>query len=86
MTGFGVHSEVGKLRKVLVHRPGLSLMRLTPANHNDLLFDDVLWVERARWEHDQFVACMRERGGWRCTTCRTCCAMRWQPVTRPGVS
>ena len=62
MTSFGVHSEVGKLRKVIVHRPDLSLMRLTPANHDDLLFDDVLWVERARWEHDQFVACMRERG------------------------
>jgi arginine deiminase len=63
MTGtFGVHSEVGKLRRVIVHRPELSLRRLTPANHDDLLFDDVLWVERAQWEHDQFVARMRERG------------------------
>ncbi len=59
---FGVNSEVGKLRKVLVHRPELSLKRLTPTNHDDLLFDDVLWVERAQWEHDQFVARMRERG------------------------
>ena len=59
---FGVHSEVGKLRKVLVHRPELSLQRLTPSNHDDLLFDDVLWVERAQYEHDQFVARMRERG------------------------
>jgi arginine deiminase len=62
MSGFGVYSEVGKLRKVIVHRPELSLMRLTPANHDELLFDDVLWVERAQWEHDQFVACMRQRG------------------------
>ena len=63
MTGtFGVHSEVGRLRKVIVHRPELSLRRLTPANHDELLFDDVLWVERAQWEHDQFVARMRERG------------------------
>jgi arginine deiminase len=62
MTGFGVHSEVGKLRKVMVHRPDLSLQRLTPANHDDLLFDDVLWVERAQYEHDQFVAKMRARG------------------------
>src|SRR6185436_5312394 len=62
MATFGVHSEVGKLRKVLVHRPELSLQRLTPTNHDDLLFDDVLWVERAQWEHDQFVARMRERG------------------------
>ena len=56
MTEFGVHSEVGKLRKVMVHRPELSLQRLTPSNHDELLFDDVLWVERAQYEHDQFVA------------------------------
>jgi arginine deiminase len=62
MDGFGVHSEVGRLRKVMVHRPELSLQRLTPSNHDELLFDDVLWVERAQYEHDQFVARMRERG------------------------
>jgi arginine deiminase len=62
MTAFGVHSEVGRLRKVMVHRPELSLQRLTPSNHDDLLFDDVLWVERAQYEHDQFVAKMRDRG------------------------
>ena len=58
---FGVHSEVGRLRQVMVHRPELSLQRLTPTNHDGLLFDDVLWVERAQYEHDQFVARMRER-------------------------
>jgi arginine deiminase len=62
MTKFGVYSEVGKLRKVIVHRPELSLQRLTPSNHDELLFDDVLWVERAQWEHDQFTQVMRERG------------------------
>ena len=62
MSEFGVHSEVGKLRKVMVHRPELSLQRLTPSTHDELLFDDVLWVERAQYEHDQFVARMRERG------------------------
>ena len=62
MAQFGVHSEVGTLRKVMVHRPELSLQRLTPTNHDDLLFDDVLWVERAQYEHDQFVAKMRDRG------------------------
>jgi arginine deiminase len=62
MNEFGVHSEVGKLRKVLVHRPELSLQRLTPTNHDELLFDDVLWVERAQYEHDQFTARLRERG------------------------
>jgi arginine deiminase len=62
LESYGVHSEVGKLRKVLVHRPELSLQRLTPGNHDELLFDDILWVERAQYEHDQFVAKMRERG------------------------
>ena len=49
---FGVHSEVGRLRKVLVHRPGLEHNRLTPSNAEELLFDDVLWVDRAKSEHD----------------------------------
>ncbi len=62
MSDFGVHSEVGRLRKVIVHRPELSLKRLTPSNHDALLFDDVLWVERAEWEHDQFTRVLRERG------------------------
>jgi arginine deiminase len=62
MNAFGAHSEVGKLRKVMVHRPELSLQRLTPTNHDDLLFDDVLWVERAQYEHDRFVEKMRARG------------------------
>ena len=42
MANLGVYSEVGKLRKVIVHRPDLSLKRLTPSNHDELLFDDVL--------------------------------------------
>ena len=51
MTGLGVYSEVGKLRKVIVHRPGLALTRLTPSNREELLFDDVIWVKQARIEH-----------------------------------
>jgi arginine deiminase len=58
----GVHSEIGKLRKVLVCRPGLALKRLTPSNCHDLLFDDVLWVKKARSEHAAFVDIMRQRG------------------------
>jgi arginine deiminase len=58
---FGVQSEVGKLRKVIVHRPGLEHSRLTPSNAEELLFDDVLWVARAKAEHDMFVEAMRER-------------------------
>lgn len=59
---FGVHSEVGRLRTVLVHKPGLSLQRLTPANCAELLFDDVIWVKRAREQHDAFTSILRERG------------------------
>jgi arginine deiminase len=44
MREFGVHSEVGKLRTVMVCRPGLAHQRLTPGNCKDLLFDDVVWV------------------------------------------
>jgi len=58
----GVHSEVGTLRKVVVCAPGLAHSRLTPTNCDDLLFDDVIWVRRARQEHDAFVDLMRERG------------------------
>src|SRR5262245_56673029 len=59
---FGVHSEVGPLRKVMVHRPGLEHRRLTPSNAEELLFDDVIWVDRAEQEHDAFVELMRSRG------------------------
>ena len=62
MSPFRVDSEVGKLRTVLVHRPDLSLQRLTPANCHQLLFDDVIWVRKAREEHDIFCDLMRERG------------------------
>ena len=61
--GFGVHSEVGKLRKVIVHRPGLEMRRLTPANCQELLFDDVIWARKARQEHDAFVDLMRYEFG-----------------------
>lgn len=57
-----VDSEVGTLRKVVVHRPGLAHSRLTPSNAAELLFDDVIWVERAEEEHDAFTSLMRERG------------------------
>ena len=61
MAELGVHSEAGKLRSVIVHRPDLALRRLTPANCHDLLFDDVLWVRKAMEEHDAFVAALRAR-------------------------
>lgn len=55
-----VDSEVGRLREVIVHRPDLELKRLTPTNKDDLLFDDVLWVKRARQEHDAFTDALRD--------------------------
>ena len=58
----GVASEVGTLRSVVVHRPDLAHERLSPTNCHDLLFDDVIWVRRARQEFDAFVDLMRERG------------------------
>lgn len=57
-----VDSEVGALRRVLLHRPDLGLRRLTPSNCADLLLDNVLWVQRARQEHDAFADTLRDRG------------------------
>ena len=59
---FGVYSEVGRLRTVLVCRPGLAHQRLTPGNAAELLFDDVLWVQEARNDHYDFTLKMSERG------------------------
>jgi len=55
-----VDSEFGRLRRAIVHRPDLELKRLTPSNMDDLLFDSVLWVERAKQEHDGFTETLRE--------------------------
>ncbi|HSF26377.1 MAG TPA: arginine deiminase [Actinomycetes bacterium] len=64
MTGesTGVDSEVGRLRTVLLHRPGAELKRLTPRNNDRLLFDGIPWVDRAQEEHDAFAAALRDRG------------------------
>ncbi|MER7550492.1 arginine deiminase [Streptomyces anulatus] len=61
-SALGVHSEVGRLRKVLVCAPGLAHRRLTPTNSGDLLFDDVMWVENAQRDHADFVAQLTGRG------------------------
>ena len=57
-----VTSEVGPLRSVLVHRPGREMNRLTPSNMGELLFDDLIWLERAQAEHDAMTSLMRKRG------------------------
>ncbi len=54
----GVHSEIGHLRQAIVHRPGIELSRLTPDNIEEMLFDDVLWAQRAQEEHDNFVTAL----------------------------
>jgi len=59
---FSVQSEVGQLRQVIVHRPGLELSRLSPRNVEELLFDEVMWAARAKDEHDAFTAALRDRG------------------------
>lgn len=59
---FHVDSEVGRLKQVILHRPDLEMKRLTPTNAGELLFDDVLWVKRAREEHDAFANMLRDRG------------------------
>jgi arginine deiminase len=57
-----VASEVGRLKRVLVCRPGLAQQRLTPANCRELLFDDVMWVARARTDHYAFVGALQDQG------------------------
>jgi arginine deiminase len=59
---FNVQSEVGQLRQVIVHRPGLELSRLTPRNVGELLFDEVMWAKRAQEEHDAFAEALRAKG------------------------
>ena len=58
----GVYSEVGRLGAVMIHRPDAALRRLTPANHDDFLFDDVMWVDRATAEHDAFTKILKDNG------------------------
>ena len=62
MASHGVSSEVGQLATVMLHRPGGELLRLTPRNNDELLFDGVPWVARAQAEHDAFAEALRGRG------------------------
>jgi arginine deiminase len=62
MSAYQVDSEIGQLRKVLLHCPDLELTRLTPANIADMLFDEIMWADRARLEHRAFADVLRSRG------------------------
>jgi arginine deiminase len=57
-----VASEVDPLRRAILHRPGPELRRLTPENKTQMLFDDVVWVERAAEEHDALAGALRAHG------------------------
>lgn len=59
---FGIHDETSPLRRVIVHRPGRELERLTPDTRDRFLFDEVLWIERAQQEHDAFCSLLRDQG------------------------
>src|SRR4051794_11678935 len=58
----GADSEVGRLRTVMLRRPGPELTRLTPRNNDRLLFDGIPWVARAQDEHDAFAGTLSARG------------------------
>src|SRR5918994_3163561 len=60
--GHGVETEVGRLRTVMLHRPGPELKRLTPRNNDKLLYDGIPWVGRAQDEHDAFAEALRDHG------------------------
>ncbi len=62
MTAIAVNSEVGRLRTVMLHRPGTELTRLTPHNKDGLLFDEILWPDLAQREHDRFAELLCSRG------------------------
>ena len=57
-----VKSEIGKLKKVLIHRPGGELEHLTPDYLSTLLFDDIPYLKRAQLEHDSFAQTLRNCG------------------------
>lgn len=62
MGGLSIRSEVARLRRVMVHRPGCELQNLTPRFLSELLFDEIPWLEEAQAEHDNFVQVLRAHG------------------------
>ena len=60
----GIHntSEIGRLRKVMLHRPGQELENLMPEYLERLLFDDIPYLKEAQAEHDAFAQCLRDAG------------------------
>ena len=62
MNKLNVTSEIGELKKVLLHRPGREIENLTPKFLAELLFDDIPWLDLAQKEHDAFAKVFRDNG------------------------
>lgn len=62
MDKLSINSEIGKLKKILLHRPGFELDRITPDDLKEVLFDDIPWMSRMRKEHDGFAHILKETG------------------------
>ena len=62
MSSIYVTSEIGKLKKVLLHRPGNELLNLTPDTLSELLFDDIPYLKDAQREHDAFAQALIDNG------------------------
>ena len=62
MDKLSINSEIGKLKKILLHRPGFELDRITPEDLKEVLFDDIPWMSRMRKEHDGFAKVLKETG------------------------
>ena len=57
-----VYSEIGNLKKVMLHRPSKELENLAPEYLQELLFDDIPYLEKAQQEHDEFASILRNEG------------------------
>lgn len=60
--GIHVYNEIGRLKKVLLHRPGDEFLNLTPNTLQRLLFDDIPYLKKAQEEHDAFAKALRDEG------------------------
>ena len=57
-----IKSEIGRLKSVILHRPGRELINITPDLMEELLFDEIPYLEMAQIEHDSFAQVLRDNG------------------------
>lgn len=60
--GISVYNEIGKLRAVLLHRPGAEVENIVPDYLRRLLFDEIVFLKQAQREHDQFAQILKNEG------------------------